>query len=404
MANRIIVTQVGSRHRYLIPQILEEKGKLYRLYTDSTRYSLIGKIANVFKNFGFKAPSLIRLCKRNPNISRNFLYSSDSLFYKKLWYSFLRRSSFDKMLLTFTGISQDLIRQGVGDADCVYAMYFENIDFVRYAKSKGLKIVVDFYERPMTYKMLIEEIKSTPEFNVFTESIGTYEIKHSIRMKYIEDILQLADKYTIPSKHVLKSLGEFRNFDPNKAFLLPYPSSITPSCYNWKPIKHRVLFVGSDPINKGLLYCAKAATQLKRVYPDLDFRVAGSGFDKIKNLESFKDLNFIGFLNKEQLINEFQSAETFVFPTLFEGFAGVILESSSCGCPIITTENSGADPDDFPGIIIPEKDSQAIYDNVVKIFENQDFQQSLSKALYEYAKKLHPDVYKQRLISLLDEI
>jgi hypothetical protein len=75
------------------------------------------------------------------------------------------------MLLTFTGISKKSIRWGVGDADCVYAMYFENIDFLRYAKSKGLKIVVDFYERPMTYKMLIEEIKSTPEFDVFHNAI-----------------------------------------------------------------------------------------------------------------------------------------------------------------------------------------------------------------------------------------
>lgn len=404
MAKRIIVTQVGSRHRYLIPQILEDNDKLYRFYTDSTRYSFIGRISNILKNVGFKTPSLIRLCKRNPNISMNRLYSSDSLFYKKLWYKFLKRSSYDQMLLTFTGIAQDSIRYGVGNADCVYAMYFENIDFVRYAKSKGLKVVIDFYERPMTYKMLIEEIKSTPEFDVFNESIAVYEMKHSIRMKYIEDILQLADKYTIPSKHVLKSLEEFENFDSTKAFLLPYPSSITPSEYNWRPIRHRVLFVGSDPINKGLLYCAKAATKLKSIYPDIDFRVAGSGFDKIKKIETFKDLNFIGFLNKEQLINEFQSSEVFVFPTLFEGFAGVILEASSCGCPIITTENSGADPDYFPGIIIPEKDSQAIYNNIVRIFEDKNFQQELSDALFKYAKKLHPDIYKKQLLSLLDEI
>jgi glycosyltransferase involved in cell wall biosynthesis len=292
----------------------------------------------------------------------------------------------------------------VGKADSVYAMYLENIDFVRYAKSKGMKIVVDFYERPTTYKLLIEEIKSTPEFDVFKDYVGEYEVKHSIRMKYIEEILQLADKYTIPSKHVLMSLEEFKNFDSSKASLLPYPSSITPGVYNWKPIKHRVLFVGSDPINKGLLYCAKAATQLKRVYPDLDFRVAGSGFDVIQNQYTFKDLNFIGFLNKEQLIAEFRSAEVFVFPTLFEGFAGVILEASSCGCPIITTINSGVDSDEFPGIIIPEKDSQAIYKNVVELFENKVSQQGLSVALFEYAKKLHPDVYKKRLVSLFEEI
>lgn len=404
MAKKIIVTQIGSRHRYLIPSILEKNHILCRLYTDSTRYSFLGRVAYFFRKLGLKSVSMNRLVKRVPPISRSRLYSSDCIFYKSLKYKVLRKSVLDRMLLTFTGISKDSIKWGVADADCVYAMYFENIGFIRYAKSKGLKIVVDFYERPMTYKMLIDEINSTPEFAIFRGSIPAYELKHSIRMKFIEEILSLADRYTVPSKHVLKSLEDFENFDSNKAYLLPYPSSIVTNYYNWKPIKHRVLFVGSDPINKGLLYCAQAATKLKKKYPDLDFRVAGSGFDAIRDLETFRDLNFIGFLNKNQLIEEFQSAEVFVFPTLFEGFAGVILEASSCGCPIITTENSGADPEEFPGIIIPEKDSKAIFDNVVCIFENPDIQQKLSRELYEYAKKLHPDVYAKRLVALFEQI
>lgn len=404
MARKIIVTQVGARHRYLIPQILEKNNVLYRLYTDSTRYSMIGMIAHFINKVGLSTASSKRLIKREPNVSRSRLYTSDSLFLKKIKYKLLGRSTYDTMLLTYTGISQDSIKWGVGEADCVYAMYFENIDFLRYAKSKGLKIVVDFYERPMTYQMLIDEIRSTPEFAIFNNSIAIYEIYHSIRMKYIEEILQLADKYTVPSKHVLKSLESFNNFDYNKAYLLPYTSSIVAANYNWKPIKHRVLFVGNDPINKGLLYCAKAATQLKNQYPDVDFRVAGSGFDDIKGLETFKDLNFIGFLSKDQLIAEFQSAEVFVFPTLFEGFAGVVLEASSCGCPIITTENSGVDPSKFPGIIIPEKDSRAIFDNVVRVFENPEMQTRLSKELYEYAKTFHPDVYSNRLVTLFARI
>ena len=401
---KIIVTQIGARHRYLIPNILEKNNLLYRLYTDSTRYSVLGMIAFCVQKLGIKVPVIDRLCNRRPEISLSKLYSSDRLFFKTLWYKLLRKSDLDLLQLRYTGISKDSIKWGVADADCVYAMYFENIDFVRSAKAKGLKVVVDFYERPMTYKLLIDEIKSTPEFSIFRGSIPAYEKRHYIRMKYIEEILQLADMYTIPSKHVLKSLEEFTNFDSKKAYLLPYPSSIVATNYNWKPIKHRVLFVGSDPINKGLLYCAQAATELKKKYPDLDFRVAGFGFDSIKDSETFKDLNFIGFLSKEQLITEFQSAEVFVFPTLFEGFAGVILEASSCGCPIITTENSGVDPSEFPGIIIPEKDSTAIFDNVVRIFEDKDMHQTLSKDLYEYAKTLHPDVYAKRLVSLLANI
>lgn len=404
MVNKIIVTQVGSRHRYLVPRLLEKNKKLYRLYTDSTKYSMLGKIASLLKRLGINWSTINRLCKRTPDIALDRIYSSDSIVLKRFLYRLFRKSEFDKMQLTFTGISSDSIKWGVGEGDCVYAMYFENIEFVRYAKEKGLKIVVDFYERPLTYQLLINEIQSTPEFSIFQNAIGQYELKHDIRMKYIEEILLLADKYTIPSKFVLKSLEEFKNFDSNKAYLLPYPSSIVSDEYRWKPRKHRLLFVGSDPINKGLLYCAKAATLLKQKYPDLDFRVAGSGFADVQNDRIFKDLNFIGFLNQEQLKDEFQTAEAFVFPTLFEGFAGVVIEAASCGCPVITTENSGVDIDVFPGIIIPEKNSNAIYESIVALLENPRYQKDLSKNIYEYSKSLHPDEYEKRLLALFEKI
>lgn len=404
MAKKIIVTQVGARHRYLIPRILEKNNLLYRFYTDSTRYSFLGRIAGLLRKLGLRRRSIDRLWKRNPDIQNKRLYSSDGITYRKAWYKLLKKPAFDNVELTFTGLSRASIKWGVGEADCVYAMYFENIEFLRYAKSKGLKIVIDIYERPMTYKLLVNEIQNTPEFSIFKSSINAYEVKHAVRMKYIEEVLQLADRYTVPSKFVIKSLEQFKNFDKEKAFLLPYPSSIVPDQYKWKPIKHRVLFVGSDPINKGLLYCAKAAKLLKQKYPDLDFRVAGSGFANIQDSETFSDLHFIDFLSKEQLVEEFQSAEVFVFPTLFEGFAGVILEAASCGCPIVTTENSGVDTDTFPGIIIPEKNHMAIHDNIVRLLDDPEYQQELSYKIFEYAKTIHPDVYENGLIGFFSEI
>ena len=54
MANKIIVCQTGARHRYLIPQVLEQSGMLYRLYTDTTAYSSLGKFAS-FLNKYFRA-------------------------------------------------------------------------------------------------------------------------------------------------------------------------------------------------------------------------------------------------------------------------------------------------------------------------------------------------------------
>ena len=97
MAQKVIVTQVGARHRYLIPRILEKNNLLYRFYTDSNRYSFLGRIASLLRKLGVRLSFIDRLCKRNPNIERKRLYSSDSITYSRAWYNLLKKSAFDRV-------------------------------------------------------------------------------------------------------------------------------------------------------------------------------------------------------------------------------------------------------------------------------------------------------------------
>ena len=404
MANKIIVSQIGARHRYVIPRALEKSGLLYRFYTDSSTFSVLGRIASLMKKLNFNSNGLSRLCGRQIAVSKDKVFSSDALFLKTLINKFRHKGLVKTQMIVYDGLSKACIRWGVGAADCVYGMYFENFSFLKYAKEKGLKVVVDIYERPLTYKLLSEEIKSNEEYKVFQSSIAENEMKHEVRMKYIEDLLALADYYTIPSKKVIESLRGFSNFDEKKVLYLPYASSIVTKEYAWNPQKHRLLLVGSDIVNKGLLYCAKAATALKNIYPDIDFRVAGLSRDEKTSSSIFDDLHFIGFLSKEQLQAEYCSAEVFVFPTLFEGFAGAVIEAASCGCPIITTDNAGTDTEEFPAIYIPEKDVNAIVDSVIKLFEDVELRDSLSKRVYEYSKNFTPEEYERKLVGYLSQV
>ncbi len=406
MADRIIVCQIGARHRYLIPQILYRSGMLYKLYTDSTNKSLLGRIASSLSKFGVRPAPIQRLVRRTPNLPNAILNTTDVLTYKQWAMCIVGKPKYDLMELPYRGIANKCQQWGVEGADCVYGMYFENFEFLKFAKNKGLKVVVDIYERPMTYKLISDEIRQNPEYSVFNDMIESNDIKHVIRMKYIEELLALADHYTVPSKYVIESLNIFSNFDINKVHLQPYASSITTREYQYNPHKHRVLFVGSDPVIKGLLYCAKAATILKEKYPDLDFRVAGGGHDieKVKQHPSFKNLKFIGFLNKTDLEKEYREAEVFVFPTLFEGFAGSIIEAASCGCPIVTTRNAGGDPDEFPAIFIREKNVDDIIAAVSSIFENSTYRDTLSKAAYNYSSIFSPHSYSEFLVSFFKSV
>lgn len=404
MANKIIVCQIGSRHRYLIPKVLESSNLLYRLYTDSTVFSLCGKIAAFSRNF-FHVPAFMqRLTNRVPAISKKKIYTTDVLLFKERLIEKFCKSSLKQYYTFYNGLSHKFISWGLGEADCIYSMYIENFDFLKYAKSKGLKVVVDIYEAPMTYKYLQKEIDENVEYSSLEYLKETYSYSHNVRMHYMEDLLKLADYYTVPSRFVVDSMSVFKNFNPSKVLYLPYASSIKTSEYAYKPVKHRLIWVGNDVVRKGLVYCAKAASILKKKYADLDFRIIGCVPEEIKQSEYFSDLNFLGVLNKPELQEEYRSAEAYVFPTLFEGFAGTVIEAASCGCPIITTECAGTDPDEFPAIYIPTHDVNSIVDAVTNIFEHSDVRDELSKKVYDYSSNLSPDTYKKNLIGYLKDI
>ncbi len=404
MAKKIIVCQTGSRHRYLIPQVLESAGMLHRLYTDSTVFSLLGKMNKVLCRFCKMPAPFVRLGKRNPLVPKNKIFTTDILFLKETLLSLFKKDSLRLRYVQFGGFQKKCISWGIGDADCVYNMYIENFDFLKYAKSKGLKVVVDIYETPMTYKYMLEEMDSHPEYSFLSYQKDAYSYSHEVRMHYMEDLLKLADYYTVPSQFVIKSMSVFKNFDPQKVLYLPYASSITTEEYAYTPVKHRLIWVGNDPVRKGLLYCAKAATILKQKYPDLDFRIIGSVTEEFKKSADFQDLHFLGILNKEQLMQEFRSAEAYVFPTLFEGFAGTVIEAASCGCPIVTTECAGTDVDEFPAVYIPTRDVDAIVESVVRIFEDAAFRDDLSRKVYDYSSALKPETYKEKLVGYLKAI
>lgn len=375
---------------------------LEKLYTNSSMYSLLGSLSKFLVSLGVKKSIISRFAQRNPAIPKSMVYSSDlPLIKEKLSKNV---SVFEQNEIMYQSLSQKFIKQGLGNADCVYSMYFENIEFVRFAKQNNLKIVVDVYENPNAFSSLIDEINGQKEYAVFSGLLDEFEGKALFREKYINQMLELADYYTIPSDFVRKSLLGYSSFDSKKVRIIPYPSSIQVKQYNYRPIKHKLIWVGNDAVRKGLVYCAKAATILKKVYPDLQFNVLGAIDEQIKNSETFSDLTFLGVRDKKSLIEEFETAEAYVFPTLFEGFAGTVIEAASCGTPVITTENSGMDPEDFPGIFIAEKNVEAIVAAVTTIFEDSVKRDKISKDIYEFSRTLSPEVYEEKLIGFFKSI
>jgi glycosyltransferase involved in cell wall biosynthesis len=107
-----------------------------------------------------------------------------------------------------------------------------------------------------------------------------------------------------------------------------------------------ILFVGQPIPRKGPEYLIKAMKNIIHKFPDC--KCIFIGYKSNKDIEELcrtfgidKNIIFIGFLNEEEKIDAYKSADVFVLPTLYEGFGIVFVEAMASGCPIVTTNVAG---------------------------------------------------------------
>jgi len=104
--------------------------------------------------------------------------------------------------------------------------------------------------------------------------------------------------------------------------------------------KTRVLFAGSLRPFKQPQFLLLAAKQ----FPESEFRIAGEGplKDELKEriaAEELRNVELLGALGAEELREEYQRADIFLFPSAWEGSPKVILEAAASGLPVIVRNN-----------------------------------------------------------------
>jgi glycosyltransferase involved in cell wall biosynthesis len=103
----------------------------------------------------------------------------------------------------------------------------------------------------------------------------------------------------------------------------------------------RLLFVGTLAQRKGVKYLIEA---LELLPPDaVELTVCGRAVD---DLEIFRRsparIRLLPSVSAEGLLEAYRNADVFVFPSLAEGFAQVILEALASGLPVIATTRTAA--------------------------------------------------------------
>jgi len=175
------------------------------------------------------------------------------------------------------------------------------------------------------------------------------------------------------------------------------PSAYTPFNYQSqmvdkikKRFKGKFLIANIGELNnadKGQHYLIEAMKKLQKSHPNIHLILLGKGKDKEKYQEQAKDLNNITFEGFVDNVGDYIAAlELFVFPSLNEGLGSILLDVIQAKVPIIASDVGGI-PDiiehEHTGILIEPKNADAIYQAIVKLYNDPAQRKNLANEAYK---------------------
>ncbi len=187
--------------------------------------------------------------------------------------------------------------------------------------------------------------------------------------------------------------------DPRK--IVVHHSSIDCSKFKFLakslPKKENIYLISTGRFveKKGFIYSLIAVERLMKKYPRLRYMIIGDGILKegyqqiIRMLNIDKKVIIYNWMAHEEYISLLSRAHICILPSVTarnnnqEGIANVLKEAMAMGVIPIATDHSGNAElieDGISGLLVPERDAQAIYDAVEYLLENPQKWQAMQIA------------------------
>ncbi len=133
-----------------------------------------------------------------------------------------------------------------------------------------------------------------------------------------------------------------------------------------------LLYVGRVSREKNLDVLGQALRMLNR--PDVHLTIVGDGPYRSELINELTGLNvsFPGYIEGQALINAYQSADLFVFPSTTDTFGCVILEAHASAVPTIVTDVGGPRDNVIPGetgVIVQGHDARALREAIESMLD-----------------------------------
>jgi glycosyltransferase involved in cell wall biosynthesis len=167
----------------------------------------------------------------------------------------------------------------------------------------------------------------------------------------------------------------------------------------------RVCFVGRVELAKGAGYLLQAWKWL--ALPNAELVLIGDVKPEMYSLlRTYADstVRTLGVLDPKMLPERYRESDLFVFPSVNEGLAQVLLEAMSSGLPVVASDHSGADElvtEGRDGFIVPVRDVDRLAEAIVWCYQHRRETQAMGRAARaKMESQFTLEHYNQRQIAL----
>lgn len=111
----------------------------------------------------------------------------------------------------------------------------------------------------------------------------------------------------------------------------------------------------------------------------------------VRELELSENVEFLGFLNQEEVAKAFNKMDVAVFPSAAESFGVAAVEAQSCGIATIVSNVGGLPEATKPGetsIVIEPKDEYQIADAIETLYKDENLRKTMGIKGRQYVEKM----------------
>ena len=340
-----IVCQLGAREHYAIPRALHQSGQLRALITDAWVSP---------DNLAHRLPSRAASAlgdRYHPDLADSSVQSfTASLLAFEVFQRFTQRRGWSTIMARNQWFQYQALRCLErleksflpGDHPILFSYSYTALALFRYAKQRGWRTVLGQIDPGLAEQNQVAQLQE--RYHQQYASAWTPAPETYWQNWYQE--CQMADQILVNStwsQQALEAVGDaqvstvplaYQAPTSAKDFVRHYPNTFTAD----RPL--RALFLGQIILRKGIAALIEAITLLSDEPIEI-WLVGSTEFDLAAAIQQHAQLKWFGSVPRSQVMQYYQQADVFLFPTHSDGFGLTQLEAQSWKLPIIASRYCG---------------------------------------------------------------